>query len=151
MIQRIQSVYLALAVILLVLCCCMPLATFEPIGMGKPSVMYSLVVINGNGTITSYLPILLFCILVIAEIILVFALLGYKNRRRQMSMCRGAMLAELLWIICYAGILYFCGEEFTPHISIAAFMPLIAFILTFMARRAIKKDDDLVRSAERFR
>lgn len=151
MIQRIQSVYLALAVILLVLCCCMPLAVLEPEGMGKPAVMYSLVVIGGDGAIMSYLPLALFILVLIAEIITVFAIFGYKNRRRQMKMCRTAMLTELLWLAGYAGLLYYFGKDFTPHVSMAAFIPIIALILTFMARRAIKKDDDLVRSAERFR
>ncbi len=151
MIQRIQTVYLALAVILLVLCCCMPLATFEPVGMGKPSVMYSLVIIGGNGEIESFLPTALFVVMAFAEIVSVFAIMGYKNRRRQMKLCWLAVLLELLWLVGYAGKFFTAGENFTPRVCIAASFPIIAIILTVMARAAIKKDDDLVRSAERFR
>ena len=151
MIQRIQTVYLALAVILLVLCCCMPLATFEPAGMGKSSVMYSLAIINGDGAIASLLPIALFFVVVLAEIVSVFAIMGYKNRRRQMKLCLLAIFLEILWVVGYAGQLLSVDNGFTPRVCVAASFPLIAIILTFMARRAIKKDDDLVRSAERFR
>ncbi len=151
MIQRIQTVYLALAVILLVLCCCMPLATFEPVGMGKPSVLYSLVVISGDGMITSYLPVALFAIVVFAEIISAFAIMGYKNRKRQMKLCLVAVALEVLWLAAYAALFFSFGGDCTPRVCVAASFPVIAIILTLMARRAVKKDDDLVRSAERFR
>ncbi len=151
MLQRIQSVYLALAVILLVLCCCMPLALFEPEGMGFPRMMYSLVAINADGAIESYLPTALLLILVFAELFSVLALMGYKNRKKQMSMCSITIIIELLWVICYAGITFLLkgGDVFRPEL--AACFPVIAMILTIMARRAIKKDDDLVRSADRIR
>lgn len=151
MIQRIQTVYLALAVILLVLCCCMPLAQFEQIGMGKPAVLYSLVLIGGDGVIESYLPASLFFIMVIAEIILVLSIFSFKTRKRQINFCKVAMFIELLWLLGYALILYLFSDNYTPHVSIGAFFPLIAIIFTFMAQMAIKKDENLVRSADRIR
>lgn len=151
MLQRIQTVYMALAVILLVLCCCMPLATFEPAGMGLSSVMYSLVLINGDGAIESYMPATLLVLVVIAEILSVYAMLGYKNRRSQILFCSFAVCFELLWIAAYAALVYFLKADATPHLAIAASFPLIAVLLTLMARRAIKKDEELVRSADRIR
>ncbi len=151
MIQRIQTVYLALAVILLVLCCCMPLATFEPAGMGKPSVMYSLVIISGAGEMTSFLPTALFVVVVLAELVSIFAIMGYKNRRRQMKLCRLAAVLEILWLIGYAVAFFSVGDGLTPRVCLAASFPVIAIILTVMAHVAIKKDDDLVRSADRLR
>lgn len=151
MIQRIQTVYLALAVILLVLCCCMPLAQFEPIGMGKPAVLYSLVLIGGNGIIESYLPVSLLFIIVAAEIILALSIFTYKNRKRQIWICKVAMFLELLWLLGYALILYLFSYNYTPHASIGASFPLMAMILTFMAKMAIIKDENLVRSADRIR
>ncbi len=151
MIQRIQTVYLALAVILLVLCCCMPLACFEPNDMGFPSVMYSLVLLDGDGAIKGYSPIPLFVISVITEVILVFAIMGYGNRRKQMSTCSIAIVTELLWVIVYAVLCLHLKEDDGFGVKIAASFPVIAIILTAMARRQIKKDDDLVRSADRIR
>lgn len=151
MIQRIQTVYLALAVILLVLCQCMPLAAFEPSGMGFPSVMYSLVLLGGDGAIESYAPIPLFILTVVTEIVSVLAIIGYKNRRRQMSTCTIAIITNLLWLIAYALLCLSLKADGSFNVRIAASFPIIALILTAMARRAIKKDDNLVRSADRIR
>ncbi len=151
MLQRIQSIYLALAIILLVLCCCMPLAVFEPEGMGFPRMMYSLVAVNADGAIESYLPAVLLAVVVFAELFSVLALMGYKNRKKQMSLCSITAVFELLWIICYAGITFLLKGSDTFRPELAACFPVIALILTLMARRAIKKDDDLVRSADRIR
>jgi len=151
MIQRIQTVYLVLAAILLVLCCCMPLANFEPLGMGLPAVMYSLVELSKDGTILTYLPSVLFALVVLAEIATVVAIMGYKNRRSQMRTCSIAMILDLLWIVGYAVITFYLKGENTFHPCFAACLPVLALILTWLARKAIKKDDDLVRSADRIR
>ncbi len=151
--QRIQTVYIALTVILLVLCCCMPLALFEPQGMEFPSVMYSLVLIDGLGVIKSYCPMMLFVVTAVAVVALIFALAGYRNRRRQIKICRVALSLELLWIVMYAVlcILYLRGNTFIYHTRIAAFFPVAAIVLILLAIRGIKKDDELIRSADRIR
>ena len=151
MIQRIQSVYLALAVIMLVLCCCMALVEFEPVGMGLPSTMYSLMLINGEGSVESYLPSVLFGVVVLAELVTVLAIMGYHNRRGQMKLCSLAMVFDLLWIVCFAGITFYLKGDATFHPCFASCLPVIALVLTWLARRAIKKDEELVRSADRIR
>ncbi len=129
----------------------MPLAAFEPRGMGFPHIMYSLVLLDGAGGVRSYLPVTLFIITVFAELILIFALLGFKNRRRQMMLCSAATIFELLWVIAFCVLCLYLREDTVLHIKVASFFPLAAIILTLMARRMIKKDDDLVRSADRIR
>lgn len=151
MIQRIQTVYLALAIVLLVLCCCMPLANFEPVGMGLPSTMYSLVWLSAEGTIQSYLPAFLFAIVVITELILLFAIMGYKNRRSQMTYCSFGIILNLLWVIGFFAISYFIKGDATNHPTFAVCLPVFAMILTWLARRAIRKDEELVRAADRIR
>lgn len=151
MIQRIQTVYLALAVILLVLCCCMPLADFEPVGMGLSATMYSLVTLNADGSIQNYIPSVLFGIVVLTELVSILAIMGYHNRRSQMKMCSMAMILNLFWLIGYGVIVFTLKGEETFHPRFAACLPLVALILTWLARKAIKKDDDLVRSADRIR
>ena len=151
MIQRIQTVYLALAVIMLVFCCCVPLADFEPVGMGLCSTMYSLMLIDGDGAVQSYLPAVLFALTVVTEIITIMAIMGYHNRHGQMKLCSVAMVFNLLWIIGYAVIAYLLKGEAKLHPCFASCLPVIAFVLTWLARKAIKKDDELVRSADRIR
>lgn len=151
MIQRIQTVYLALAVLLLVLCCCMPLAEFEPVGMGLPSVMYNLALLNGEHAFESWLPATLLVWVGLAELAAIMAIVGYKNRKKQMKTCSVAMLFQLLWIVNYVVYALVLVPETTFHPCMAACMPVVALVLTWMAKRAIKKDDDLVRSADRIR
>lgn len=151
MIQRIQTVYLALAVLLLVLCCCMPLAEFEPQGMGLPFVMYNLALLTGEGVAESYLPASLLLLVGITELVLISAIVGYRDRRKQMKTCGFAMFFELLWIAVYGVFALVLVPETTFHPCFSACLPVIALVLTWMAKRAIKKDDDLVRSADRIR
>lgn len=151
MIQRIQTVYLVLAAILLVLCNCLPLAYFEPAGMGLPAVMYSTLELSGDRVILSILPSALAVILIVTGGVTSIAIVGYKNRRSQMRYCSVAMIFNLLWIIAYAGITYYLKGEDTLRPCFASCLPVIALILTWLARKAIKKDDDLVRSADRIR
>lgn len=150
MIQRIQTIYLVLAILLLVLCCCMPLATFEPQGMGIAPTMYNLCLLGADG-ILSYLPMTLFVIIVMSEIACVFALMGYKNRRQQMRTAAWAMAFQLLWLINYAGYALFLVKNATFHPEFSACLPAIAFVFTWLAYRAIRADENLVRSADRIR
>ena len=151
MIQRIQTVYLALAILMMVACCCLPLAEFEPVGMGFPAAMYSLVMLNSDGSIMSYLPCVLFAVTLIIELTLIFAIMGYGNRKSQMRKCCVAMTFEVLWLVCYAALSMMLKGDATFHPCFASCLPLIAFVLTILARRGIKKDDELVRSADRIR
>ncbi len=151
MIQRIQSVYIALAIVLPVVCCLMPLATFEPAGVGAYSVMYSMVLIDGSGAIKSYLPIVLFLLTILSELTLIAALFDYKHRRRQMSLCKVAIICELLWIAAYVVLCVYLREDYILHVKAVAFIPVVAIVLTLLAHRRIKKDEELVRSADRIR
>lgn len=151
MIQRIQTVYLALAVILLLLCCCMPLAQFAPEGMGVPATLYSLVLLDGNGVVESYCPTGQFLLLAIAEVLCIAAIFGYKNRRRQMKICSAAMCMLILWYVAFAAIYFLLAKGTTLVPEYASCLPVIALIFCWLARKAIKKDDDLVRSADRIR
>ena len=151
MIQRIQTVYLALAIILLVLCCCMPLAHFEPVGMGLPATMYSIVDLSADGGIQSYLPSVLFAIVVITELVLLFALMGYKDRRRQMTYCSFGIILNLVWVVGFVAISYSLKGDTTIHPTFTVCLPVCAMILTWLARRAIRKDEALVRAADRIR
>ena len=151
MIQRIQTVWLFLAVIALLLTCCLPLATFEPQGMGLPSTMYSLCLLSADAVALSLLPLCPFCLLVLAEAVTIFALFGYKNRKRQMTFCNIAMTLEVLWIAVYFIVAMMIQGDNSFKPCFGACLPLVALILTLMARKGVKHDEDLVRSADRIR
>ena len=74
----------------------------------------------------------------------------YKNRRKQMAFCTLGILMLLAWIG------YFCYDHFYLHggatmYPLYAILPIVSIILFWMARKGIKHDDDLVRSADRLR
>ncbi len=149
--QRVQTLYLALAVILLALCCMTPLAAFEPRGMGFPATMFSLALIGGDGSLATFLPAILFVLAVLSEVALLFALFGFKRRRRQMTLCKMAATLQILWIAAYVALVFFLRGESVLRLKIAAFFPLAALVLTILANRMIRKDDELVKSVDRLR
>lgn len=151
MIQRIQSVYLLLATISLVVCCCLPLATFSTEGLGLPSVLRNLFLLDAQGHILSYVPVVLLVLITLAVAVTVLAVFGYKNRKRQMKTCLMAMLFEALWIVAYAVVCKFECPGTVWHPAVGGALPIVAFILTWLARRAIWADEKLVRSADRIR
>ena len=84
------------------------------------------------------------------EIITVFR---YKKRRLQKRLCTAQIVLLLLTAGVTALYLKSFGEEgFGPvALSVTAAFPLVAAILTLLARRGIVKDDKLVRSLDRIR
>ena len=87
---------------------------------------------------------------IVLEIITVFR---YKKRRLQKRLCTAQIVLLLLTAGVTALYLKSFGEEgFGPvALSVTAALPLVAAILTLLARRGIVKDDKLVRSLDRIR
>lgn len=152
--QRIQTIYLALAVIACLVCLCLPVANIVPEDMGANSVVYNLWTIAPDGTKT--LPA---CSIVNFVILLFTCTMGacaigfYKNRKLQANICMLCIIDMLIWIGVYcvnafSGLID-NGGQVTP--SFAACLPLIALILFALARKAILKDEALVRSMDRIR
>lgn len=85
---------------------------------------------------------------IVLEIITVFR---YKKRRLQKRLCTAQIVLLLLTAGVTALYLKSFGEEgFGPvALSVTAAFPLVAAILTLLARRGIVKDDKLVRSLDR--
>lgn len=152
MIQRIQTVYLFLAAVLIVVCAAMPLATFVPSDIETPGVMYNLCIITPGVKEWDYSVMPLSVLLLGSFMTSVLNIFGYKNRRRQMKVCLLAMAFIVLWIALF---LYLAGsmapEGALTHYEYPAVMPLLALIFQWLARAAIKHDDDLVRAADRIR
>lgn len=151
MIQRIQSLYLLLASLLSGMLFILPLGVFHLKGgndlmylhggiYSSSEIMYSFFLFSvfiGCTGLMSFITIFLF-----------------KNRSIQMRLCTYSMLANFL---VFASI-YFLWFKYNGVIIsesaamyITSVFPLIAIILLFLAYKAIKKDDDLVKSVDRIR
>jgi hypothetical protein len=83
----------------------------------------------------------------------------YKNRRKQMAFCTLGVLLLIVWIalFCFDHYHVFDGSSSQLHLQAAvryplyALLPVVSIVLFALARKGIKHDDDLVRSADRLR
>ncbi len=116
MIQRIQSIYLALAGILLVL--------------------------------SAYQRLLLLLIInILALVTIVLAIFSYANRRKQIKLCNVALVFNIAWVAAFVTFYFLKAMA----LSIIALLPVVSIVLILLAKRAIKSDEELVRSADRIR
>jgi len=157
MIQRIQSVYLFLAVVALGAMFFFPLASF--IGGDKDQLIlyiYQLVseVPDSNPDVPSWF---IFPNLILASLSLVLSFVStflFKNRKLQMNIVRIVIILVLILIGVF--FFYYAVElekisGIAAHYEIGAYMPLIAFVFLILAYRGIMADEKFIRNTERLR
>lgn len=135
MIQRIQSLYLFLAAALMAVMLFVPLAE------------------DGHGSLTAFspefdlVPGLLLCLGALLPFVAIFL---FKRRKAQMRMCRAAMVLQLAGQLAVGFFLWKIMDSevvFSP----VCVLPLVCIVLTWLALRAIRRDEALVRSIDRIR
>jgi len=130
MIQRIQSIYLAIAALLCVAYLFVP----------------SIEVNDVISTAQSYMPLM---ILTIISAVISFAdIFLFSNRPLQMNIGRLNLLL-IVGLIGYAIFTEFSDGDFQP--AVGAFIPLGFLLLNLLAIRAINGDEKLVRDSDRLR
>ena len=136
MIQRIQSVYLALAFAI-----AGPLSLVFPLWKDMKGADF----LVGQSTIFT----LMFAVSAALCVISVFS---YKKRQTQFVYNRLNMILNfiLLGLFVYQS-LNLSGEASVSEKGIGMFLPVVSIILLALANKAIKKDEDLVKSADRIR
>ena len=154
MIQRIQTVYLFLAVVLSVACLCLQIGSYDAAGTTVVR-EYNLWVTDLMGD-RSFRTWPLFAVLVFSSAIGFCNIFLFRNRKMQARICLFNVLLVVGWYILYAVFSQLLtspealdGVVFQP--AVAAFLPAVAVILYVMARRAILADEKLVRAADRIR
>ncbi|MEN8964790.1 MAG: DUF4293 domain-containing protein [Polaribacter sp.] len=143
MIQRIQSVYLLLAsVISGVLIFVFNLWT----SISKD--IFAIDLLNRESYLLKSIPVLF----LVSAILAFVAIFLYKNRKLQFVIGRLAILVNLilLGLLIYVS-LTLPGEVSISEKGIGMFIPIIAILLIVLANKAIKKDEDLVKSVDRLR
>ncbi len=153
MIQRIQSIYLLIAVIVSIVCLCMQIGTLTLVAGGDVAGrVYNLWTVNtamGDHVCNTW-P--LFVILVFSAAIGLFTIFMYRNRRVQARFCMFNSLLIVGWYILFAvlaHVLVLDGQSFSP--SVASVLPVVSLIGYILARRSIMADERLVRAADRIR
>ena len=151
MIQRIQTLYLLAADVLIATLFIMPFAELS----GKEGNVFvfhltGLVAGNGESTANTW-PLLAITCLIFAVIVLV--IFQYKNRPLQIKL---SYLTTVL-LLGLTGLIYFYVWKVnaisggTYSFRLSSTFPLIAAVFVWLASRGIIKDEKLVKSIDRIR
>ena len=144
MIQRIQTLYLLLAgVISLGFIFVFSLWTNT-----KGVEYFALDLFYESLIILKVIPILF----VLSGFLSLISLFLFKNRKNQFILNRINILINLflLGVLIYH-LLMLSGETQVSEKGIGVFLPVVVIVLLAIANKAIKKDEDLVKSVDRLR
>ncbi|MCI6104167.1 MAG: DUF4293 domain-containing protein [Bacteroidales bacterium] len=154
MIQRIQSIYMLLAVILCGLTYFFPLSLV----VVEDGIALTLTACTVSGEVAgesvSGTPFGIAVLLLATIVIVLTAIFKYKRRKVQIRLLNMAMVCLLL---CYvAGIAYtwvWSSRVSEGHAAITpyALLPLAAYLCLWFARRGVRHDEALVAAADRLR
>lgn len=145
MIQRIQTLFLLVAIIISGLMLYLPVYELVPLTTDPADVTRQfmikdlsalLIIVNGAIAVLAFIAIFL-----------------YKKRNLQIRM------GNLALLVCCAliGLLFFGADTMSSgmnqkiHYLYGSYLPLIQVLFLFLAVRYIKRDEELIRSADRLR
>ena len=154
MIQRVQSIYLFFSMILMILIFFFPIARL--IGGENQTFLLNFSGIyktnpDGHELIIGAIPLAI--ILIAIPVISFVTIYLYKNRMLQIRLT----IFNILLMLGSAGLMFFYirhGQgklDAEVYYSFPIVLPLVSAILTYLAFRGIKKDEELVRSYDRIR
>ncbi|MEE4176214.1 MAG: DUF4293 domain-containing protein [Bacteroides sp.] len=156
MLQRIQTLYLLLVGIFAILLIFLPLGSFSSeevrVSLGILGLGYAP---GFPGELPGHWQAFVLLALVLVILVLTFyTIFQYKRRRYQIQLGKfntllhmGLIVTAFLFIDQLSGSL----TSGTFRYGAGIFLPLVSMVLILLANRAIKKDDELVRSADRIR
>ena len=89
---------------------------------------------------------------VLSTVLSIYSILNFKKRQHQFVLNRLNMIFNfiLLGFFVYQS-LNVSGETAVSEKGIGMFVPVLAIVLLVLANKAIKKDEDLVKSVDRLR
>ncbi len=158
MIQRIQTLYLSLAFIAIALLFAFPLAQFFA---EYGAYVFSITGLKNMvpGEPAAFKPILFLPLIIVAvgiALLTLFAIFQYKKRLLQIKLTSIGVMSSIALIM---GIFFLYIPMIEKKINIVPdyskafgiYLPLVALVFMVMANRAIKRDEKLVRSADRLR
>lgn len=152
MIQRIQTIWLFLATLVILLLLLIPIVTSQANGTDYWVVATGLYQKNNLGIskMQSFLPLII-CTIATA-IISLANIFNYTNRKLQKKLT----LINIVFILGLSFWIFQAAEKIPGGIdnasyNLGAFFPVLAIIFLFLALRGINHDEKLVRSADRLR
>ena len=155
MLQRIQTVYLLAATVLMSLMLFLPLAEIAAEGTGIYEVLSKGWYITGG---ESAEPVMLtwpvFILVLFLTMITLINIFLYKKRKLQIRICIYSIILAfgLIGLIYYYFVIGIRPlDEPAYALSVPMVLPAIFIILIYLAFRGIRKDEILVRSLDRIR
>jgi len=145
MIQRIQSIFLLVAVLLCLVLMYVPIYDFIPVNAASSPA--------GNHHFEIFNSAILALINGGVGVLSLLAIFMFKNRNLQIRVTNLALLIDCALI----GLLFFTADSMsttfqsTVHYLYGSYLPIVTAICLFIAIRFIKRDEALVRSADRLR
>ena len=157
MLQRKQSLFLLLAAICGALTFFFPVETFM---RGDKTFIFhttGLFMADGTPVVDAPLSGPFFIVIGFLTAVILAAIFLYKNRQRQVAVVRTVNLLLIAVVV----FLFITGNSIRAyleqggrveeHFDASAILPLVMVVLAFLAERGIRKDEALVRSADRLR
>lgn len=153
MIQRIQTIWFFLSAVASALLFCIPCSLLT-VGSNSDSAftLTALGLQGVDGTTLRYSwGILTFSI--VQTILPIVALLSYKNRKRQKLLSTCLLLGHILLLGTIIAYSYAYASDLKASVGYyyGMALPVVGYILVRLALRGVQKDEDLIRSTERFR
>ena len=142
MIQRIQSIYLTIVIVLSAI-----LPFVFKLWKNSNKEVFALDLFSELTLLSKLVPVFFFLSALIAAI----AIFKFKKRQLQFVLVRIIILINLFLL----GILIYLSLTLPGEVSsekgIGMFLPIVVILFAFLANKAIKKDEDLVKSVDRLR
>jgi glucan phosphoethanolaminetransferase (alkaline phosphatase superfamily) len=155
MIQRIQSIFLLLISILMGATIFLPIWGKED-GTNKIEMNSIEMIQTLAGDVTMQQTTVYLAIIAALTAILAFwNIFNFKNRRFQMKIGLFCMLLISAFISIEVAMTFYANGIFSPEVGgkfgVGFFLPVAAILFNWLSIRAIKRDEDMVRSADRLR
>ncbi len=140
MIQRIQSIYLLAIVVVNALLLTIPFGAHAQSGE-------DLLIQNNHFTLITVAA---------STLIAIYTILQFKNRPKQLKLVKmiGALIITFsvaAHMAVHESLFSFSIDALKETIRLGMIFPMISLVLAFLAHKAIKKDDQLVKSVDRLR
>jgi hypothetical protein len=152
MIQRIQTVYLLLAVVALIVCMCNPVAAYVGVD-GSVSLFTNLGVDVANvGRETSCWG--MFALLLLSAIVALGTIFLFKNRMLQIRLTIFNILLQIGYYITLIAFVIAYNHKLVDdsfQLRFGVCLPFVSMVLCYLAVRAIGKDEVMVKAADRLR
>jgi len=156
MIQRVQSIYIILSIIVVFVATLFPFGSYE---IGDQIVSFGAfgwksennLLISSQPEVFSNYPYFIGYLLTIS--LSIFTLLKYKNRNSQLSLGKANYFVLLITII-YMFLSVTISEEIVsedPTYGVGLYLLVSAIPFIFLANRGVKNDEKLIKSLDRLR